>query len=118
MTTALDDSLEPVSVTPPGSADPVYLRFPTFAEWHALAKAHRKLQAEGEDPSAELIAKTIATCLADDKGKPLGESAASKVLKASPRRVMWLYRTCWETVLKSDDGTVQELEKNSGASRD
>ena len=31
-----------VTVTPPGD-EPVYLRYPSFAEWHSLAKAHRDL---------------------------------------------------------------------------
>lgn len=104
-----------VTLTPPGCEEPVYFRHPTFSEWHALAKAHRQLK--GEDPSAELIAKTISTCLADASGKALGDAASGRVMKASPRRIMWLYRKCWETVLKSDDDVVQEIEKNSAASR-
>lgn len=112
---ALELAQETVAVTPPGSSEQVHLRYPSFAEWHDLAKAHRSLK--GEDPSAELIAKTISTCVADADGKPL-KSAAADVMKSSPRRVMWLYRKCWETVLKSDDDVVGEIEKNSEASRD
>lgn len=113
---ALDDRLEPVSVMPPGTAEPIYLRHPTFAEWHGLAKAHRSLA--GEDPSAELIAKTISTCLCDEHGKPIGDAGVGRVMKSSPRRVMWLYTQCWQTVLRSDDSAVEEVEKNSEASRD
>jgi len=32
--------------------------------------------------------------------------------------VMWLYKQCWETVLKSDDETVAEVEKNSAAGQE
>lgn len=101
---------ETVSVTPPGGKKSVRLRYPTFQQWHDLAKAHQGL--EGGVPDAKLIARTIAVCLADDEGKPVGESAAQAVMSGSPRRVMWLYRTCWETVLKSDSETVEQLEKN------
>ncbi len=109
---ALDSSPDVVAVTPPGSADLVHLRFPTFQEWHALAKAHREL--EGATPPAELIAKTLTTCICDADGRPAGVEAA-KVLRANHRVVMWIYSQCWETVLKSGDSVVVELEKNSGA---
>lgn len=112
--TAFDQTTEVVTIIPPGSDEPVYLRYPSFSEWHGLAKAHREL--DGAAPSVELIAKTIATCLADETGKAAKTDHAA-IMRASPRRVMWIYRRCWETVLKSDDETVQELEKNSEASR-
>ena len=103
-----------VTVTPPGD-EPVYLRYPSFAEWHSLAKAHRDL--DGGTPSADLIARTLTVCMCDADGKPLGMES-SKVLKLPHLRVMWIYNRCWETVLKSGDQVVQELEKNSAAGQD
>ncbi len=108
----LDASPDIVTIHPPGSAEPVNLRHPTFQEWHALAKAHRDL--EGATPPADLIAKTLTTCICDADGKPAGLEAA-KVLRANHRVVMWIYSQCWETVLKSGDAVVAELEKNSAA---
>lgn len=111
---AFDTISDVVTITPPGSDEAICLRYPSFTEWHALAKAHREL--DGAAPSVDLIARTIATCLADETGKPAKTNHAA-IMAASPRRVMWIYRRCWETVLKSDDDTVQEIEKNSEASR-
>jgi len=108
-------ALDVVRVTPPGSDEEVRLRYPTFAEWHGLAKSHREV--DGVAPSAELIAKTISTCLADENGKPLG-TENSAVMKWPHRKVMWLYQRCWETVLRSDDELVAEVEKNSEAGQD
>lgn len=100
-----------VTVTPPGSHREIHLRYPSFDEWHALARAHWAL--EGQAPDSELIAKTIAVCAANADGTPLGESRIrAAVLKANPVRVMWLYKKCWSTVLKSDEETIAELEKN------
>jgi hypothetical protein len=31
---------------------------------------------------------------------------------------MWLYRQCWDSVLKSDDEAVAEMEKNSAAGQE
>lgn len=104
-----------VTVTPPGSDEPVHLRYPSFAEWHSLAKAHRDL--DGGTPPADLIARTLTVCMCDAEGKPLGMEAG-KVMKFPHRRVMWIYNRCWETVLKSGDQVVQELEKNSAAGQD
>lgn len=113
--TALDTTPEIVTITPPGSTEPVYLRYPTFQEWHSLAKAHRELM--GSTPPAELIAKTLTTCICDADGKP-GGVEAGKVLRANHQRVMWIYNRCWETVLKSGDAVVADLEKNSAAGQD
>jgi hypothetical protein len=104
-----------VTVTPPGSDEPVHLRYPSFAEWHSLAKAHRDL--DGGTPPADLIARTLTVCMCDAEGKPLGMEAG-KVMKFPHRRVMWVYSRCWETVLLSGDQVVQELEKNSAAGQD
>lgn len=113
--TPLDTQADIVTVTPPGSSEPVYLRYPSFAEWHALAKAHREL--DGATPPAELIAKTLTTTLCDADGKPLGLEA-SKVMRTNHQRVMWIYDRAWATVLKSGDTVVVDLEKNSGAGQD
>lgn len=99
-----------LEVTPPGG-EPVALRWPTFQEWYDLAKAHRDLGAQS--PPVELIARTISTCLAKTDTK-----TRERILKGSPRRVMWLYKKCWETVLKNDEEAVEEIEKNCEASRD
>jgi hypothetical protein len=104
-----------VSVTPPGGEDTVHLRSPSFAEWHALAKDHRDL--DGGTPSADLIARTVATCLADEDGKPAKVDKA-KVMAWPHRRTMWVYTKCWETVLRSDDAVVEETEKNSEAGQE
>lgn len=99
-----------VVVTPPRGTKPIHLRYPTWHEYHELVKAHEGL--DGKAPSAALIAKTIATCLADESGKPLSGDVVATVMKSSPRRVMWLYNKCFETVLNSTEDTVKEKEKN------
>lgn len=105
---------ELVEVTPPGVDRVVKLRYPTYGEWHSLAVAHQQL--DGKAPPADLIVSTIAACLADDQGRrKLSPDKAKILLDASPRAVMWLYKRCWETVLRNDDETIGELEKNSGA---
>ena len=111
----LDNTSDTVRLDPPGCDEPVFLRYPTFAEWHSLAKAHREL--EGATPPAELIAKTLSTCLCDEAGKPLGVEQ-SKVMKGGHRRIMWIYQQCWLTVLLSGDEVVKDLEKNSAAGQD
>lgn len=101
----------PLAVTPPRAKTPVYLRWPSFAEWHDLSVAHRKLA--GEDPPAELIARTVATVLADESGKRrYRDDQAGELLEASPRTLMWLYVKAWETVLRNDEKAVQEEEGN------
>jgi hypothetical protein len=100
-----------VAVTPPGATRPVYLRYPSYDEWHSIAKAHFALEKEGKPADSGLIVRTVATCLADETGKPLAGDVQGVLMKSSPRRVMWLYRKCFATVMKSDDA-VQEVEKN------
>lgn len=111
----LGGSAEVVEVTPPGSKRSVHLRSPSFGEWHDLATAHQVL--DGKPPSAELIARTLATCLADESGKPIAATPSERkaLMAGSPRRIMWLYRKCWETVLKSDEDAISAIEKNSAA---
>ena len=104
-----DDTV--VAVTPPGATKPVYLRYPSYDEWHALAKAHWAVEKEQKAADSALIVRTVATCLCDESGKPLRGDVQAALLKSSPRRVMWLYKKCWATVLKSDEA-VQEIEKN------
>lgn len=101
----------PVEVTPPRAKSPVTLRTPSFAEWHAISVAHRAL--EGKDPPAELIARTVAVCVADANGERKYKDADLPVLmETSPRLLLWLYVKCWETVLKNDDAEVRADEKN------
>lgn len=102
---------EPIEVTPPRSKSSVRLRWPSFDEWHALSVAHRQLK--GEDPPAELIARTVAFCIADEAGeRRYKDSDIPALLQTSPRTLMWLYVKCWETVLRNDEKAVQEEEKN------
>lgn len=115
MAISLDDlfgelARQPIQVEPPGGK-PVWLRWPTFAEWHSLGVAHRSLN--GGDPPAALIAQTIATCLCDKTGKRrLSDDEASLLLEADGSQVMWLYVTCWQTVLRNDDQAVEAAAKN------
>lgn len=110
---------ELLEVTPPASTKPVLLRYPAYGEWHNLAVAHQRVNSEGKSVPPELVVDTLATCISDDKGKRrLSPSQAKGLLDANPRAVMWLYRKCWETVLRNDDDTIQELEKNSAAGQD
>lgn len=103
---------ETVAVTLPGSETTIYLRYVSFDEWHQLAKAHWQCEREGKGVDAALIARTITTCLANPDGTPLAGADQASILKGSPRRVMALYKKCWDTVLRSDEGTVGEAEKN------
>lgn len=104
---------QPVEVTPVGATKPVRLRYPTFREWHEITLEHRKAATAGVDPSADLIARTIAICVADSQGKrKLTDAEAAALLEASPQQVMSLYVRCWETVLKNDDQAIQEEGKN------
>lgn len=107
-----EDSGATVAVTLPGSAATIHLRYPSFDEWHHLAKAHWQCERDGKGVDAALIAKTITTCLANADGTPLAGADQASILKGSPRRVMALYKKCWDTVLRSDEGTVGEAEKN------
>lgn len=110
---------ELIEVTPPGSAHAVFLRYPTYGEWHNLAVAHQRVNAEGKSVPPELVVETLAACIADSAGKRrLTNAQAKGLLDANPRAVMWLYRHCWETVLRNDDDTVKELEKNCAAGQD
>jgi len=103
---------ETVAVTLPGSTTTIYLRYPSFDEWHHLAKAHWQCEKEGKGVDAALIASTITTCLANQDGTPLAGADQAAVMKGSPKRVMALYKRCWDTVLKSDEDTIGEAEKN------
>lgn len=117
----MDDVIEemkpsPIQVTPPG-CKPVWLRYPSYGEWHRLAAAHR--QCVDGTPPASLIAETVAACLADEQGnRKLSDAKAGTLLNYGPRTVMWLYKKCWNTVLKNDDELVAEVEKNSAAGQD
>lgn len=115
MTTTIDvfgiAKREPVEFTPPGATKSVRLRWPSFNEWFQLTTEHRA--REGQDPTADMIARTVATCLADDKGgRLLTDEAAAGLLEEDPRALLAVYVKCWETVLKNDDQAVKEVEKN------
>lgn len=111
----LSISDEPVEARPPRSKSPVLLRWPSFDEWHQLSVAHRQL--EGKDPPAELIARTVAVCVADSSGERRYKDAdIPTLLQTSPRLLMWLYVKCWETVLRNDEKAVKEEEGNCEAS--
>ena len=115
MPKSLDEILsiadEPVEVRPPRAKSPVLLRWPSFDEWHSLSVAHRQL--DGKDPPAELIARTVAICVADQNGERRYKDAdIPALLQTSPRLLMWLYVKCWETVLRNDEKAVKEVEGN------
>lgn len=102
---------DPIEVTPPRSKTPVRLRWPSFAEWHDLSVAHRQLA--GKDPPADLIARTVAVCVADDSGeRRYKDGDLASLLQTSPRTLMWLYVKCWETVLRNDEKAVKDEEGN------
>lgn len=115
MKKSLDDLLAladaPVEVTVGRSKKPVRLRWPSFDEWHALSVAHRRLK--GEDPPAELVARTVAICVANEDGdREYADADIPKLLAGDPRVLMQLYVKCWETVLRNDDQTMKGEEGN------
>lgn len=110
----LDDVLslaeEPIEVKPPRSKSSIFLRYPSFAEWHDLSVSHRSLK--GVDPSAELIARTVAVVLCDARGKrQYADGDVGQLLEASPRSLMWIYVKAWETVLRNDEQAVRDEEE-------
>lgn len=115
MPKSLDDLLalaaEPVEVTIQKSTKPIRLRWPSFAEWHGLAVAHRALK--GEEPPAELVARTVAVCVADaEGGREYADADVPKLLAGDPRALMQIYVKCWETVLRNDDQAIKAEEGN------
>jgi hypothetical protein len=101
---------KPIEVMPPGTTKTVWLRYPTFAEWYEIACEHRK--AADSAPSADLIARTVALCVAGpDGGRRMTDAEASMLLTAKPQPVAWLYKKCWDTVLADDDSSVMEAAK-------
>lgn len=101
-----------VEVMPPGSEKSVRLRYPTFSEWYRITAEHRKCGA-GNDPPPDLIARTIAACMArDDGSRMFTDDEATAFMDADPKVVLWLYVKCFETVMRSDEESVAEVEKN------
>jgi hypothetical protein len=101
---------QPIEVTPPGATKSVWIRYPTFAEWYGIVAEQRKL--EDAQPTAELVAKTVATCLSDKDGKRiLTDADAVVLLETKPQPVAWLYKTCWDTVLADGEDAVGEAAK-------
>lgn len=113
---SIDDILDLAATRPPVKLTiqpfgDVYLRYPTMEEWHQITASHR--DAKDGVASVGLIAKTIATCLADEKGERLmSQPDAGRLLDRDPRAVMALYKACFDTVLRIDDQAVDEAEKN------
>jgi hypothetical protein len=94
--------LETVDVPPLGGA--VDLRFPTFAEWHSIALEHRRLA--GAEPSAELIARTVAVVLANPDGtRMFTADEIDQVEAMPPAAVMELYVAAWGSVLRGPEAT-------------
>lgn len=101
-----------VEVTPPKASKPVRLRYPKFSEWYRLTTAHRKVGA-GNDPPPELVVQTVATCVANENGSRMfTDDQAAELMEADPAVVLWLYVKCFETVMRSDEEAVAEVEKN------
>lgn len=89
----------------------VRLRHPAFGEWCELATAHRRLK--GDDPPADLIARTVAVCVADDNGgRAYSDADVPGLIAGDPAVLMALYVKCWDTVLKNDDAAVRAEEGN------
>lgn len=108
---------EVIEATVPGTDQTVYLRYPSFDVWHTVATEHREYV--GRPASAALVAKTIVGCYCKQNGEPLfTQDSLAQIMKANPSRVMWLYNHALQTVLKNDDETVSEVEKNSAAGQD
>lgn len=113
MAKSLDDLLAladaPVEVTISKGKRPIRLRWPSFQEWHDLSVAHRALK--GQDPPAELIAKTVAVCVANaEGGREYSDADVPALVAGDPRVLMQLYVKCWETVLRNDEQAVQADE--------
>jgi hypothetical protein len=106
-------SLKPVvSIHDPEWGE-VLLRWPTFGEWHGLVTPHRQAKARNEEPSAELMARTLAVCLSNPDGtRMLTDHEAGKLMEREHLPVMRVYMQCWQTVLKFGEDEVEESGKN------
>jgi hypothetical protein len=94
--------LETVDV--PALGGTVDLRYPTFAEWHSIALEHRRLN--GAEPSAELIARTVAVLLANPDGtRMFPPEDVGQVEAMPPKAVMELYVSAWGGVLRGPEAT-------------
>jgi hypothetical protein len=94
--------LEPVAV--PALGVEVDLRYPTFSEWHSIALEHRRLN--GAEPSAELIARTVAVVLANPDGSRMfPPEEVGQVEAMPPKAVMELYVSAWGGVLRGPEAT-------------
>lgn len=108
---------EVIEATIPESNQTVYLRYPTFDDWHAVATGHQKYV--GKPASAALVAKTLIACVVNKDGSPMFTRAnIDRIMKANPNRIMWLYNHILATVMKNDNEAVSEVEKNSAAGQD
>lgn len=108
--TAAQQIKKPLVVDVPALGESVSLRYPTFSEWHNIVSEVRG--REGKDPTAEMIARTISVCLANEDGtRMLTEAESQTLLEQDAVKVMALYSKCWETVL-AGEGKVEQAEKN------
>lgn len=100
-----------LTVTPPGATKPVHLVSPSVGTWIELVTTLQELA--GKTPDVATVVKAVAACMADENGKHIDDGTLrAKLAKSSPTIVMWLYKKCWDTVLKVDVNQMQEMEKN------
>lgn len=108
---------EVVEATIPGTNKTVHLRYPVFDDWHAVATEHQ--QHVGKPAPASLVAKTLVACVVKKNGEPMfTRENIEPIMRANPNHVMWLYNRILETVMKNDNESIQEVEKNSAAGQD
>jgi hypothetical protein len=94
--------LHPVHV--PALGIEVDLRYPTFSEWHTVALSHRRL--DKAEPSARLIAETVAVVLANPDGSRMfSADEVADVEALPPAAVMELYVAAWGSVLRGPEAT-------------
>lgn len=98
-----------ITVTPPGASKPVYIATPAVATWIELVKEAQAF--DNKTPDSPFITKAVAACMVDEAGKPLDDGTLRSALaKSNPTLVMFLYKKCWETVLKVDVREIEQLE--------
>ena len=108
---------EVIEATIPGTTKTVYLRYPVFEDWHAVATEHQAYV--GKPAPASLVAKTLVACVVKKSGEPMfTRENVGPVMQANPNHVMWLYGHILQTVMKNDNEQISEVEKNSVAGQD
>ncbi len=100
-----------LAVSPPGASKVVHIATPSVGVWIDLVKMAQEF--DGKTPDAAAVTKCVAACLVTEDGKPLDDGTLRATLaKSQPAIVMWLYKKCWDTVLKVDIRQIEEIEKN------